>query len=423
MSTQVNVEVFVKLESPLPTDSLRCEVENELRGESVLPCSILKSFKNQLLTQHVSSIRICEIYVRTENSNCEVTKTTTFDEKTTFNTFFTRLSEEVPQSESIGGDDDTLAANFLPLPAKYLDGLWESLVYDSNIKQEILQYSKAMLHYSKSQVDPNIINCNRVLLLHGPPGTGKTSLCKAVAQKLSIRLNSSYSQALLIEINTHSLFSKYFSESGKLVSKMFGKIREIACDPQTLLCVLIDEVESLTHSRSASTNGSEPSDAIRVVNAVLTHLDILKSYPNILTLTTSNVTNAIDIAFVDRADLRVFIPNPSPFGIYSILYSCLEELIKKGLINSPCPPRITDKRELDSDESDGLASQMAKLCRSCEGLSGRALRKLPLRVHSTMLLPDVPASVEEFTKAMKKAAEDMKEEMKSFDSPNMIHAE
>uniref|UniRef100_A0A0A9XU62 AAA+ ATPase domain-containing protein n=1 Tax=Lygus hesperus TaxID=30085 RepID=A0A0A9XU62_LYGHE len=284
MSTQVNVEVFVKLESPLPTDGLRSEVKNELIGQSVLPGSVLNHFENQLLTEHVSSIRVCEIFVICEHNYYEITNKTALDKETSFNTFFTRLSEEVPQSESIGGDDDTLAANFLPLPARYLDGLWESLVYDSNIKQEILQYSKAMLHYSKSEVDPNIINCNRVLLLHGPPGTGKTSLCKAVAQKLSIRLNSSYSQALLIEINTHSLFSKYFSESGKLVSKMFGKIKEIACDPQTLLCVLIDEVESLTHSRSASSNGSEPSDAIRVVNAVLTHLDILKSYPTFLLL-------------------------------------------------------------------------------------------------------------------------------------------
>ena len=50
-------------------------------------------------------------------------------------------------------------------------------------------------------------------------------------------------------------------------------------------------------------NGQDHNDhtsRARVVNALLTQLDSLKSEPNVLILTTSNITGAIDLAFVDR---------------------------------------------------------------------------------------------------------------------------
>ncbi len=48
-------------------------------------------------------------------------------------------------------------------------------------------------------------------------------------------------------------------------------------------------------------------------------------------LTTSNITGAIDLAFVDRADIKQYIGPPSPAAIYKIYHSCILELMKVGV--------------------------------------------------------------------------------------------
>lgn len=48
----------------------------------------------------------------------------------------------------------------------------------------------------------------------------------------------------LIEINSHSLFSKYYSESGKMVQSLFGQINHIA-DNQDCFIVLLMGNEGL----------------------------------------------------------------------------------------------------------------------------------------------------------------------------------
>lgn len=57
---------------------------------------------------------------------------------------------------------------------------------------------------------------------------------------------------------------------------MFNKIKEQLAFKESFVCVLIDEVESLARARDAVLAGTEPSDAIRVVNALLTQIDIMK---------------------------------------------------------------------------------------------------------------------------------------------------
>ncbi|XP_065722848.2 pachytene checkpoint protein 2 homolog [Drosophila suzukii] len=294
--------------------------------------------------------------------------------------------------------DSVVSANHVLLPAVQFVGLWENLIYETGLKEKLLKFALSALTFSQHRVDMNVIACNRLLLLHGPPGTGKTSLCKALAQKLAIRTQGSYAYTHLVEINSHSLFSKWFSESGKLVARLFSKISELVADRNNLVCVLIDEVESLAYARSAMSS-NEPRDAMRVVNAVLTQLDDIKACPNVLILATSNLAQSIDLAFLDRADMRLFIGYPGMPAIRAIYKGMLAELMTA---------RVLQREALEAEDAEeGLLTQLAE--RSI-GLSGRTLRKLPLLAHaqytsSDLFELDQKISLSDFLDAMLEALE------------------
>ncbi|CAG2230876.1 TRIP13 [Mytilus edulis] len=317
-----------------------------------------------------------------------------------------QLQDDGPGTEELD-DEDLAAANHWLLPSTDFHGMWDSLVFDDDIKGNLLNYAATTILFSDRKVDTNVISWNKVILLHGPPGTGKTSLCKALAQKLVIRLSDRFKYGQLIEINSHSLFSKWFSESGKLVMKMFMKIQELIDDQESLVCVLIDEVESLTSARKSALSGSEPSDAIRVVNALLTQIDQIKKHNNVMILTTSNVTGAIDLAFVDRADIKQYIGPPSPGAIYKIYLSCICELMKAKII-SPAQ-QMFDLRQLEvmrfmQNDATRLSLQLRDISIKSHSLSGRTLRKLPFIAHA-MFVQCSSVSLEDFLKALDKAVE------------------
>ena len=186
------------------------------------------------------------------------------------------------------------------------------------------------------------------------------------------------------------------------------------------------QVESLTAARKAAVSGSEPSDAVRVVNAVLTAIDSFRTHKNVLLLTTSNVSEAIDVAFIDRADVKALVGPPGTVARYDILASCVAELARVGLVayapgarGGLTPSRVAKMAAAaalpdsegasvgasagagagasagacasaaaadlkgDAPSYDTLASVMLwRAAVAAKGFSGRALRKLPLAAHA-----------------------------------------
>jgi len=152
-------------------------------------------------------------------------------------------------------------------------------------------------------------NMPKGVMLHGPSGTGKTLLAKAVATE---------SEANFISIRGPELLSKWVGESERGVREVFRRARQAAP------CVIFfDEIDALAPTRGM---GGDSMVTERVVSQLLTELDGIQALHGVVVLAATNRIDMVDPALVrpGRFDKTIMIPLPNKEARQQILTINLE---------------------------------------------------------------------------------------------------
>lgn len=243
------------------------------------------------------------------------------------------------------------------LPSTTLGALWDSIILDEQRKTQLL--SQAVVNFTvRGKVDRSVLPLHGVILLVGPPGTGKTSLARGLAHRVAESFKGA--KMRMLEVEPHSLTSSAMGKTQRAVTELFSQsIAEAATAGPTI--VLLDEVETLAADRSKLSLEANPIDVHRATDAVLVQLDLLaEQNPNLLFVATSNFPEAVDSAFTSRCDLIMDIPLPDRGACKRILHDCLVGLSK----TFPNIAKLTSSSQFDQCAAE------------CVGLDGRAIRKV-----------------------------------------------
>jgi len=151
------------------------------------------------------------------------------------------------------------------------------------------------------------------VLLHGPPGTGKTMLAKAVANE---------SDATFIKMAGSELVRKFIGEGSRLVRDLF----ELAAEREPAV-IFIDEIDAVAAKRTDSKTSGD-AEVQRTMMQLLSEMDGFDERGEIRIMAATNRFDMLDEAILrpGRFDRLIEVPDPDVEGRARILEIHTEEM-------------------------------------------------------------------------------------------------
>lgn len=250
------------------------------------------------------------------------------------------------------------------LPKPRWEAYWQRIYTNGGVKQGLLNYVHFNRNINGCKVAKEVLDIHGIVFLYGPPGNGKTSLARGFSNHVATHIlqQEPSVRVKFIRWDHHFLGQKFLGDTPKLAKKVFQAVRETAGHGSFVFC-LLDEIESLLIERRAL-DEADPTDVFKTVNLVLTELDNFVDLHNVLFIGTSNISQALDAAFMDRIDYSFFIDYPNTQTRSAILKDSFNELNKV----------VGTDLKLEGELFDELVEKTS-------GMSGRNLRKLVIHAY------------------------------------------